>query len=222
MLTAKVYEMCLRTLKNRLTACPNCNGSGMVLGMGGMQANCKKCRLKRRFVDIGNRIKLFVFNKPIQKFPVGFTVSIFLFYYLISKDFSELTRGSSLVGLIGLIFAALKYKLDQANYQKSLFDERYKLFCQIEEVINRANASDATDEGLRMLDEVINKCQFLFGKVTLEFIIEIRSNFIQLIYFKKRNYDSTPEVDKALGFFASLITLKSLPSKFPELIINNY
>ncbi|HFD2282373.1 TPA: hypothetical protein ACF2P6_002998, partial [Legionella pneumophila] len=206
--------MCVNNVKNYLKKCSSCNDSGTITGIGGIRSNCSKCKFKRALVNFFEKFWAFIINKPIQKYPVGFTIVVFLFYYFISKNFSELMRASSIIGLLGLLFAALKYKLDQANYHKSLFDERYKLFCQIEEVIRRANALDATDEGLRMIDEIINRCQFLFGKITLEFIIEIRSNFIQLICLKKSNKNSAPEADKAMEFFASLITLRSLPSKF--------
>ena len=214
--------MFVNKVKNQLKRCASCNDSGTKIGMGGIRSNCSKCKFKRTLLKFLEKFWDFVTNKPIQKYPVGFTIAVFPFYYLISRNFSELMQTSSLIGLLGLLFAALKYKLDQANYQKSLFDERYMLFYQIEEVIRRANALEATDEGLRIIDEIINRCQFLFGKTTLKFIIEIRSHFIQLIYLKKSNKDSTTKADQAMEFFASLIMLKSLPSKFPELIISHY
>jgi len=42
---------------------------------------------------------------------------------------------SALASLFGLIFAGLKYKLDRANYKKSLFEKRYLIFQTCDEVL---------------------------------------------------------------------------------------
>ena len=190
--------------------------------MGGINTDCKKCKCKRVIAETIRKFYKALTTRPLHKYSVGLAVATFIIYLLFNVTHSETYKISTLLSLIGLIFAALKFKLDEAHYQKSLFEDRYKLFCIIEKLMYKANTLKIDDNDLRIFDEIINKCQFLFGKTTLIFILDVRSRLIKLIYFNKSNINQGEDLDQTMEFFSSLLTLKTLAGKFPELMINNY
>jgi hypothetical protein len=83
---------------------------------------------------------------------------------------------SALAAAFGSIFAALKYKFDRASYQKNLFEERYKIFLEVEKLIEDFNARQRNhDELLQQshTDGIRCKSYFLFGKKTYDGIKEL-------------------------------------------------
>ena len=69
------------------------------------------------------------FNK---KFLLFIPIILLILLFLTSSFHFNLRNLGLLATFIGLLFAALKYYLDRANYQKSLFNERYAILVKLD------------------------------------------------------------------------------------------
>ena len=75
---------------------------------------------------------------------------------------NECTRGLVLAAL-AIIFVALTYKLGQANYHKSLFDEGFAIFTVIDEVLwGWVPDLKATREKVDKLNKIVRKSHCVF------------------------------------------------------------
>jgi hypothetical protein len=145
---------------------------------------------------------------------------------------SEFTIGLVMVSF-GLIFPALTHKLQEANYQKGLFDERFAIFKQVSDTFWEWSRSDTSTENSkdfenleklrRNLDNIIYKSYFIFSTKTYNFLYEFRRHFVILVICNEEQHGDTAAYAKALAFFEPLReNIEALPSKFPELKIDNY
>lgn len=158
----------------------------------------------------------------VKKYPVKFALIIFgcsVFVELISdKIFS---RGLAIASF-GAIFVALKYKLDQALYHRALFDERYKVFMVVRDVlIEWFPNNKATREMVDKLNDKFLTAYYIFGDSTFQFIENVR-RAINILAYQLPNIEDTEEVKRAKSFLNSLNDSKEFPKFFPELKIDGY
>jgi hypothetical protein len=130
-----------------------------------------------------------------------------------------------LISILGLIFTFLKYILDQNTYHKSLFDERYKIFLQIDEILSLCfQEKDKNGDIInwhflvKKLDDIYRKSYFIFSKKTYKFINEFRKAVIDFKTSEKQD-DSK---NNAGVFLSDLLNGQNLSQKFPELKIDLY
>jgi hypothetical protein len=130
---------------------------------------------------------------------------------------------TALMGIFGLIFTYLKYILDQATYHKSLFEERYKIFLEIDEILSLYfQEKDKNGDIIswhflvEKLDSIYRKSYFIFGKKTYEFIAEFRKAVINS-KMKKEQENNSDHI-----FLRNLLDGQNLSQKFPELKIDLY
>jgi len=134
------------------------------------------------------------------------------------------------VASVGIMFVALKYKLDQANYHKDLFEERYAIFLKIDEIFSayyqRKNHEMTWQDFKRELDSIDRKSHFLFGVETSQFIGEFREAIIYLTSLEDRERTNDPSIEQKLTearkFLDNLLDGQSLSDKFLELKIDSY
>lgn len=128
--------------------------------------------------------------------------------------------------IIGLIFMALKYKLDQASYHKSLFEERLQVFNTVHEALVNANKKEKWDEINQKLTPVLNKSYFLFGDKTYAFIRELSDHLITKTYEHRAasgpSSISNEKIEEENIFLNNLLSERELAKKFPELKIDAY
>lgn len=132
---------------------------------------------------------------------------------------------SAPIAILGLIFAALKQKLDQASYHKSLFDERLKVFNAINEALVRCYQDKDWREINQKLTPVFNKSYFLFSHKTYAFIRELSEQLITKTLESRSGGSSSitkGEIEKANTFLNNLLSERELAKKFPELKIDEY
>ena len=155
------------------------------------------------------------FFNNIKKYPIVYAFILSVIPIMIAicsrRYFIE-----SIIASVGLTFTALKYRLDQANYNRELFEKRYEIFRTIDLVIwEWAHKLDVTKEMIDQLsDDVIRKAYYLFDEETYFFIKEIRTALINYKNVQKRN-----EVHE---FLSSLVDHENLPKKFKSLNISEY
>ena len=133
---------------------------------------------------------------------------------------------SFLIGSFGSIFIALKYKLDQASFNKTLFEERYAIFLILDEVLSNCfqdltkNDEKADFRHIsKELDSVFRKSFFLFSKKTYKFI----SDFRQAVLIHVALKDTVEwKKNEAWSFLISLVDKQKLAEHFPELRIDLY
>ena len=133
---------------------------------------------------------------------------------------------SGLIASFGAVLVALKYKLDQANYHKSLFKERYKIFLIIDEIlIGTLNIKD--EERVAWRNKVLNKfgsiyrkSYFLFGKETHKFLHEFQLEVLN--YLILLGDPSSGGRLAAYNVLSKLASEQELPAKFSEMKIDTY
>lgn len=139
---------------------------------------------------------------------------------------------SALVASFGAILVAIKFKLDQATYHKSLFEERYAIFLKIDEILSASfqvkykNGNEIDGRNLsKELDSIYRKSFFLFGTETYRFIANFRESVILYSYCQNKelnNNAATDELKNAETFLISLLDGQNLSKKFKELKIDTY
>ncbi len=100
----------------------------------------------------------------------------------------------TVIAAIGLLFMYLKHKLDRANYHRDLFEERYEIFCDVDNILKLSfqdiddNDNKITCKELRKkLNSIWRKSYFLFCKDTYQFIDKFRNAVIE------KSHHSSPE-----------------------------
>jgi hypothetical protein len=215
-------------IKEGLT-CRLCNNSGIIeCGFGGMTQSCKKfkCRTMVFSKDI-NKIIFFFKKYSLPLLFSGFILLTILFYLdnQSTPSYKSSPTGwiTFAISWIALIFAALKYKLDRATFQKNLFEERYKLFSIIDEVMwDFAFKGTVTKEMTsKMTLDLMRKSYFLFNKNTYSFIENFRQALINVEHLEETHSDD-PKVKNARKFLASVVDRQNLTKNFEELKISEY
>jgi hypothetical protein len=139
--------------------------------------------------------------------------------------FSTITNSlGAIIGFLGVIFAALKYKLDRVNYHKELFDKRYEVFLEIEQILRTVFQMPDNNENniwrndlLSKLDAIWRRSYFLFGRKTYIFLERFRIAVID-----KSHKSSPHKMEEAEQFLITLLDRQALSENFPELKIDNY
>ncbi|KTC79084.1 hypothetical protein Lche_1104 [Legionella cherrii] len=150
----------------------------------------------------------------------------FIFYLSYCTYLKITPSGATILGIIGAIFSLLKLKLDQTNYQKSLFEERFAIFKECDEILYccfHDESKDGEKVNWRLLsqklDSFYRKSYFLFGKETYAFLTEFRKAVLEHAFGR----DSDKEMKiKAEEFLANLLNKQTLSDHFKELKIAHY
>jgi len=122
-------------LTNYLMQCSTCSGKGTIKDCGMMEKECMDCKNKRKILVRANKTWRWFCGNPFKRTPFILAFSFFVIVSIIFCFDRTLVSFSVLVAALGSVFIALKYKLDQANYHKDLFEERYKIFLKLDEVL---------------------------------------------------------------------------------------
>lgn len=130
-------------------------------------------------------------NNPFRTAPIFMAMLFFGFMCCVTFIHPRIETYAVLASSFGSIFAAIKYKLDEASYNKDLFEKRYEVFSVIEEVLwdyfHPEKTVDLSSSGYVMkwklslankIDAVWRKSYFLFGKETEKFIKDFRTSII--------------------------------------------
>ncbi|HAT1901395.1 TPA: hypothetical protein I8Z61_001257 [Legionella pneumophila] len=161
-------------------------------------------------------------------------VSLFFFFLAVLVSFFIPTKFSItlMATTFASIFVALKYKIDQLSYNKNLFEERYKIYCVVQEIIQgshltpKQTAYDITkynDQLLAKYDsEVMNRGIFVFSDKTFDFLVQLRVHLIDLMLAHQKDNESKEKVRAAVEFFSKLTLRKELPKYFSEMKIYIY
>lgn len=158
----------------------------------------------------------------IYPFEIAFGIFIAaLFLFIFCGNEGTL---SLFIASLGILFVALKYRLDQANYHRELFEKRYEVFNKINYVL--FSCFHEVDQDLKIidwkyiskeLDSIYRRSYFLFGKETYEFIDQFRKAALNY-----KMIESGKKKDDATEFLNSLLDGQILSKKFPELKIDFY
>lgn len=130
---------------------------------------------------------------------------------------------SSLIAVIGLFFVVMKYYLDRANYQKSLFEERYLILTKLDEIIFDFYHGKDWKELKQKLDSIYRRSYFLFGHNTYQFIVKFGKAIIDASMLKDlTDAESIQKVNEAKKFLAELLDGQKLSEKLSEMKIDTY
>jgi hypothetical protein len=163
--------------------------------------------------------------KTLKKYPIQIAILSFVVALGLELWFHNSQTLSFLIATGSSIFMALKYKLDQANYNKSLFEERYLIFEKLDATLRSwAGNNKVTSEMNDGLNSILRRSYYLFSSETYEFIKEFRESMLILFYFNTSVQTETMKEDskKANNFLSSLVDKENFPSKFGELKIDSY
>jgi len=123
---------------------------------------------------------------------------------------------------IASIFAALKYRLDQANYHKDLFNSRYECFLIVEKILKewmKDLTAGANPQMINDLNSIMRKSYFLFGSQTYLFICKFR---LAIVRENDRRRANNMEITDDSRFLENLLTDENLAKEFTELKIDSY
>lgn len=196
----------------------------MVLGLGGMESNCKACYTKRRVLNAVKNSVVSIRARTTYTFKhhAAFLSVLCFVAIAIPLLWHDYTNITPLLAPLGLIFVALKYQLDQVTYQKSLFPERYEIFLAVDSILSKCfhdaiRDGDATytHEITAQLNSIYRKSFFLFGQHTYEFMSDFRQAVFNHIYSHGEHID-------AFNFLKNLVDGQKLSSKLKELKIDAY
>lgn len=219
--------------------CENCDETGKTPGIGGIEKSCEICSWDEKFENISCSVFPFKWvEKILKKWPVAITVVIFIglfitFFYQHAASSTNpvlIAWITALLGSFGSIFAALKYKLDQANYHKSLFKKRNKIFKKVDKILSDLNHDYNKQEILKKMDSIYRQSYLLFSDETYQFISEFKEAVSFIIYKTSAlNNPTSPDdikfkkkVEQAQKFLNSLLDGQNLTKRFPELKIDTY
>ena len=184
--------------------------------------------LKMRW-DIGCK-KWSFYIRMINSSWVSITVIFFLFlagvffYKFLTTQIKDITHWIAiLLTSFGSIFIALKYKLDQASYQKDIFEERFHVFTVIDTILfDCFQGKDPRDLKVQ-LDSVYRRGYFLFGMETNKFLTAFSEAVVNFSHYKNSSDPKAKaKADKAHEFLKKLLGEQHLAKKFPELNIDLY
>ncbi len=206
-----------------IVSCNKCNNTGMIQKMGGMQEKCSfwfcRWQIKNFVKSAPKKFITFIVNNPIKKYPVSSSFLAAIVILMLARHYQVKITLEAIIADFGLIYIALKYKLDQADYNKELFEDRYIIFRYVDEVIwEWAQSNKATEAMISKLsDNTMRKAYCLFDRDTYFFIKKVRQSIINLRYQATEN-----EQIQAREFLISLIDNENLPEKFQSLKISEY
>jgi hypothetical protein len=157
----------------------------------------------------------------LKKYPVRITTFISIIS-LLSLFFLSWQIALGLIGgSFASIFVALKYRLDQANYHKDLFDSRYECFLVVEKILDEWVRNLTTNKEMKEnLDSIIRKSYFLFSNSTFQFIMKFREILIREMHRNKRG--ETESITEDSRFLEKLTMDNNLLVHFAELKIDSY
>lgn len=151
----------------------------------------------------------------------------FAFYFLCCGYLKLTPSGTTILGIIGAVFSLLKFKLDQTNYQKSLFEERFAILKECDEILfccfheENQNGEKVNWRLLsQKLDSFYRKSYFLFGPETYAFLTEFRKAVLEHAF--GRDSDDKAMKIEAQKFLANLVSNQTLAQHFKELKIAHY
>lgn len=144
------------------------------------------------------------------------------------------------------IFVALKYNLDKLNYQRELFEDRFKIFneiCALQEKIDRLLTSVKAEKEIEKqnkikseihdflyeshfkLTEIYRRSFFIFNEETRDFIKKFRYAFIVLnshIFRYSLSDGEKKQLEDVENFLiVNLAGIEDLPNKFAELKLSD-
>lgn len=219
-------------LNNWLFDCDACSGTRKILGLGSIPKTCENCKIQCRLISCFVRLKRWIMSNPFKTTPVQLSIAAFFIMLIVTTLVHNHITLTLLTVSFGAIFPALKYRLDQSNYNKSLFDERYAIFIEIDMLLldyPRFLDETLTDNNSwrdvkRKLDSIYRKSYFIFGKDTYQFIEKFRKSIITFHSLRKHTDD--PKVKKEINeikeFLNGLLDEQNLSKNFMELKIDHY
>ena len=192
--------------------------------------------LKDKMVEWKNPFNWLRYNlittKVLKRSPILLSVVFFFLILITYLCSSSLISMSMLVASFGTIFVALKYKLDQSTFQKSLFEQRYEIFEDFDKILRNCFNENNKDMGWQdysaQLDSYFRKSYFLFCRETYHFIVEFR---LAVIAYKmlgdnennlENSEDNREKYEQAKSFLMNLVDKQKLSDKFPQLKIDVY
>ena len=224
-----------KNIKSLLFTCSDCN-QGKIIGAGMMEEECGNCALKKNlsrwFSWAWKKFNIFlkwITNNSVQLLILFLFAVLLIYFFEVEKypNLPHLILKGLMLTSFGMIFPALKHKLDLANYHKDLFEKRYKVFSKIDEIltdgfrgIDKNNNNEVDWRSLKeKIDSVYRESYFLFGEKTYCFI----DKFYKAVIHSK--YKTTPDTKAKLDadiFLCSLLDGQKLAENFPELKIDSY
>lgn len=204
----------------KLKECHDCLGKGEFEGVGMMLKKCQKCKYRIKLSIFFEKTRTWIFSNPFKKNPMSIALSFFILMVLITYIRPYDGSFSVLVASFGSIFIALKYKLDQSNYHRSLFDERYVIFLEIQKIIFSNIETQDWREIKEKFDNIYRKSFFLFSKRTYNFISQCQLQVLNILILKSQ--DTILTFEEARKFIIYLREGQNLSNNFPELKIDEY
>jgi hypothetical protein len=213
-----------------LFCCPVCKGQGKMMSIGMIENECDLCgkaaRGAKKGYKLGRKLLLKYIANPIRVHCVTLTVVMFLIAAYIAVCSPSAPTIGGAVTFFGFIFVALKFKLDQASYNKDLFDRRYKIFLTVDRVLHRWCSEGKSSKELiaKVSGSLMRRSYYLFGEDTYQFINEFRRS---IIYTEQKEHETQDdkfkkEIKQAREFLISVVDGQKLADKFPELKIKSY
>lgn len=176
----------LKYLKN----CHVCLGKGKVQREMGILKKCEACKIRRKIFLLIEKLLNWLRSNPFKTTPVSMAFSFFMLMSLLTYFNPHEGNFSVLVASFGAIFVALKYKLDQASYNKNLYEERYKIFIMVDGLLRGFFQDIDHQKAIEKMDSIFRKSYFLFTKNTYQFISDFRSALNYATYnYKNVNED---------------------------------
>lgn len=168
-------------------------------------------------------------NRKYFKSYIGYFLCLIplLVYFIYCWYFEEPRSGSIILGILGSIFSLLKLKLDQTNYQRSLFEDRFAVLKECDDILfccfhGESKSGETVDSRLlsKKLDSFYRRSYFLFGHQTYTFLTEFRKAVLDYAYIN----DSGDMIKKteAEKFLSNLLNEQTLAKYFKELKIASY
>jgi hypothetical protein len=166
--------------------------------------------------------------KVLCDFLKVYPLELSLFLFIVAL-FSEIIFQNKemlvfLVSSIGIIFSALKYKLDQANYHRELFKKRYKIFSTVNDILKEFTKENTVTCQMndKMSIDLMRRSRFLFNDETYQFLDEFRIQLNRNYLFKSGQQYNIEQYISANEFLSKYVDIKNLAEKFRELKINSY
>lgn len=218
----------VRMLVRKLLVCPVCKGSKVAPSLSGIRKPCNSCgKFSAYYNSYIKRPYLKYAVAPVKKHIVLITVLLCVFTgYAAVIDGSPTLTVASAIALAASIFAALKFKYDQACYHKDLFEKRYELFLVVNDVLVEWSRDAASTREMiaKISGSFMRRSYYLFGENTYEFIDEFRR---AIIWTETRRNETDDEefreqIRQAREFLISFMDGQKLSDQFPELKLSSY
>ena len=206
---------------DKVKICPICQNTGIIKGLGLLEHECKYFRHK--ITKLGSCIWKRITHHPFKSNPVAIAFIIFLSTLIVCIISKNSATATAAIAAFGAIFTALKYKLDQASFNRSLFEQRYKIFCEVQQILFDYQDSQrhSFQDISKRLDAIYRESYFLFEKRTLKFLIKFRHEIINCTHPSHRSMDDMEAFEKN-RFLINLKEGQKLADYFPELKLGNY